>query len=57
MLEHDARLRHRRRHDVRILALLGRSLMKEIAVGAPASKAAFIEGAAIVRSKNPSEVS
>jgi hypothetical protein len=56
-LEHDARLRHGRRHNVRILALLGRALVKEIAVRAPGSKAAFIEGAAIARSKNPSEVS
>src|SRR5258708_771186 len=34
-LEHDARFRHGRRHDVRILALLGRALVEEIAVGAP----------------------
>jgi hypothetical protein len=56
-LEHDAGLRHGRRHDVWILALLGGALVKEIAVRAQASKAAFIEGAAIARSKNPSEVS
>jgi hypothetical protein len=55
-LEHNAWLRHGCCHDVRILALLGRALVKEIAVRAQASKAAFIEGAAIARSKNPSEV-
>jgi hypothetical protein len=56
-LEHDTRLRHGHRHDVRILALLSRALVKEIAVRAPGFQAAFIEGAAIARSKNPSEVS
>jgi hypothetical protein len=34
-LEHDARLRHGRGDDVRIVALLGRALVKEIAVGTP----------------------
>ena len=56
-LEHDARLRHGRRHDVRILALLGRALVNRLLSAPQASKAAFIEGAAIARSKNPSEVS
>ena len=55
-LEDNARLRHGRGEYVRVGALLRRTLMKQIAVGAPASRAAFIDGAAIACSKKPSEV-
>src|ERR1700676_4792734 len=39
--EDDARLRHGRCDDVRIVALLGRALMEEIAVGAPRFQSRF----------------
>ena len=53
--EHNARFRHGRGDDVRIVTFLRRALMEEIAVGPHASRAAFIDGAAIARSKKPSE--
>ncbi|GLR98678.1 hypothetical protein GCM10007858_63210 [Bradyrhizobium liaoningense] len=55
-LQNDARRIHSRLDDVQIVAFLRRALVKEIAIGAPGFEAAFIEGAAIARSKKPSEV-
>jgi hypothetical protein len=52
--ENDARLRHGRGDDVRIVAFLRRALVEKIAVGA--SIAAFIDGAATAKSKKPNEV-
>jgi len=43
-LEHDARLRRGGRHDVRILALLGRALVEEIAVGSPGFESSLHRG-------------
>jgi hypothetical protein len=54
--ENDAGLCHGRGDDVRVVALLRRALVEEIAVCAHTSRAAFMEGAAIARSKKPSEV-
>jgi hypothetical protein len=56
-LQHDARRRHGRRNDVRILALLRRAPVKRLLSAPQASRAAFIDGAAIARSKKSSEVS
>jgi hypothetical protein len=48
--QNDAGFRHGRGDNVRIVALLRRALVEEIAVCAPhASRAAFMEGAAIVQ--------
>jgi hypothetical protein len=54
--ENNARFLHGRGNHVRIVTFLRRALMEEIAVGPHASRAAFIDGAAIARSKKPSEV-
>jgi hypothetical protein len=51
----DAWLRHRRRDNGRLVGLLCKALVKEIAFRARASKGAFIDGAAIARSKKPSD--
>ena len=44
------------RHDVGVVALSCSALMEKIAVGATSLQAAFIDGAAIARSKKPSDV-
>ncbi len=55
-LENDARLLHGSGNDGWVVAFLCRALVEEILVGAQASNAAFIDGAAIARSKKPREV-
>ena len=54
--QHDARFCHGRGDDVRILAFLGRALMKRLLSAPHASSAAFIDGAAISWSKKLSDV-
>ncbi|MCK1716072.1 hypothetical protein [Bradyrhizobium sp. 143] len=49
-LENHAKFGHRRGDHVRIVRLVGDALMEEVTAGAQASKAAFIDGAAIARS-------
>lgn len=54
--ENDAKLLHGCSDDVRIVACFRRTLVEEIAIGAPCSRAAFLEGAAIARSKKPNDL-
>jgi hypothetical protein len=54
--ENNARLRHRRGHDVGIVALLRRTPVERLLSATHTSRAAFMNGAAIAKSKKPSEV-